>query len=130
MIRNGLHVALFILAASAVVAAQTDAPVVTMRVTLPDGRTEDLTAPESGIATLRLADGTEYNFRPTIQDSSPWNQLVVTIFRAATANAPTQILGEVELTRGGRAVRSKTSPSFRVAVSKVDPPATQTRSTS
>jgi hypothetical protein len=42
-----------------------------MSVTLPYGRTRELTAPESGLATLTLKDGTEYGVRPTIQDSSP-----------------------------------------------------------
>ena len=111
-------------------AAQAYAPVVTMTVALPDGRTQELTAPESGLATILLKDGTEYEFRPTIEDSAPWNRIVATIFRAATTNAPTQIVGAVELTRGEPAVDSKTTPSFRVAVPKVSPPATDTRSTS
>lgn len=129
MIRKGLSFAVFILAARMVAAAQA-APVVTMSVTLPDGRTQELTAPESGLATVSLKDGTEYGFRPTIQDSTPWNRIVVTIFRTATTNAPTQILGEIELQTGGAAVDSKTNPSFKVAVPKVSPPATQTSSTS
>jgi hypothetical protein len=90
--------------------AQSSAPVVTMIVTLPDGRTQEVTAAESGLATVSLKDGTEYGFRPTIQDSTPWNRLIVTIFRTATTNAPTQILGEVE-------------------VPKVSPPTTPTNST-
>ena len=129
MIRKGLSVGFFMLVTSTVVAAQAYAPVVTMSVTLPDGRTQELTAPESGLATVSLKDGTEYGFRPTIQDSTPWNRIVVTIFRTATTNAPTQILGEVELKRGGPAVDSKTNPSFKVAVPKVSLPATQTSST-
>ena len=111
-------------------AAQSHAPVVTMSVTLPDGRTQELTAAESGLATVNLEDGTEYGFRPTIQDSTPWSRIVVTIFRVATTNAPTQVLGEIELKRGGPAVDSKTSPSFKVAVPKVSPPARPTGSTS
>jgi len=130
MIRKGLSVAFFILVASTVVAAQAYAPVVTMSVTLPDGRTQELTAPESRVATVSLNDGTEYGFRPTILDSMPWNRIVVTIFRMAATSSPTQILGEVELKRGGPSVDSKTNPSFKVAVPKVSPPATQTRSTS
>jgi hypothetical protein len=63
-----------------------------MSVTMSDGRTQELTAPESGLATLTLKDGTEYGFRPTIQDSSPWNRIVVTIFRSATTSAPATIL--------------------------------------
>jgi hypothetical protein len=130
MIRKGWGFAFFILVASIVVAAQAYAPVVTMNVTLPDGRTQELTAPESGLATVSLKDGAEYGFRPTIQDSTPWDRIVVTIFRTATTKAPTQILGEIELKRGSPAVDSKTNPSFKVAVPKVSPPATQTSSTS
>jgi hypothetical protein len=46
------------------------------KLTTPDGRTHELTAAESGLATLTLKDGTEYGYRPTIQDSSPWNRIV------------------------------------------------------
>jgi hypothetical protein len=130
MIRKGVSFAFFILMANIVVAAQAYAPVVTMSVTLPDGRMQELTAPESGLATVTLKDGAEYGFRPTIQDSTPWNRIVVTIFRVATTNAPTEVLGEIELKRGGPALDSKTDPSFKVAVPKVAPPATPTRSTS
>jgi hypothetical protein len=124
---KGVLLAFFVALMGMWAAAQSSAPVVTMSVTLPDGRTQQVTAPESGLATVSLKDGTEYGFRPTIQDSTPWNRIVVTIFRTATANAPTQILGEVELTRGGPPVDSRTSPSFKVAVPKVSPPAVQGR---
>jgi hypothetical protein len=110
----------------ALAAAQTYAPVVTMSVTLSDGRTQELTAAESGLATLTLKDGTEYGFRPTIQDSSPWNRVVVTIFKSATSNAPTTVLGEVEVRRGGSAVDSKTNPSFKVSVPNVSAPRSHT----
>ena len=130
MFRKGALLAFFVVLAGMLAGAQSSAPVVTMSVTLPDGRTQELTAPESGLATVSLKDGTEYAFRPTIQDSAPWNRIVVTIFRTATTTAPTQILGEIELKRGGAAVDSKTNPSFKVAVPKVSPPATQTSSTS
>ena len=59
-----------LLLAAAMAAAQAHAPVVTMSVTTPDGRTHELTAVESGLATLTPKDGTEYEF-PSIQDSSP-----------------------------------------------------------
>ena len=131
MLRKGVLLLPFlILLTGMLAAAQSPAPVVTMIVTLPDGRTQELTAPESGLATVSLKDGTEYGFRPTIQDSTPWNRIVVTIFRTATTNAPTQILGDVELKRGGPALDSKTNPSFRVAIPKVSAPLTQTSSTS
>ena len=130
MFRRGVLLPFLIVLTGMLAAAQSPAPVVTMSVTLPDGRTQELTAPESGLATVSLEDGTEYGFRPTILDSAPWNRIVVAIFRTATTNAPTQILGEIELKRGGAAVDSKTNPSFKVAVPKVSPPATQTGSTS
>ena len=130
MFRKGVLLPFLIVLTGMLAAAQSHAPVVTMSVTLPDGRTQELTAPESGLATVSLKDGTEYAFRPTIQDSAPWNRIVVTIFRTATTNSPTQIVGELELKRGGPAVDSKTNPSFKVAVSKVSPPATPTNSTS
>ena len=129
MTRRGLSFAFVaVLLAVALAAAQSQAPVVTMSITTPDGRMHELTAAESGLATLVLTDGTEYGFRPTIQDSSPWNRIVVTIFRSATASAPTTFVGEIELRRGGPAVDSKTNPSFKVSVPKVSAPTTQTKS--
>lgn len=124
--KSVIHAFLIVLVTTTIAAAQAFAPVVTMNVTLPAGRTQELTARESGLATLTDRDGTEYGFRPTIQDSAPWNRVVVTIFRTATTNAPTEILGEIELKRGGPAVDSKTTPSFKVAVPRVSLPATQT----
>ena len=129
MFGTAVLLAFFVAVMGMLAAAQSYAPVVTMSVTLPDGRTQELTAAESGLGTVSLKDGTEYGFRPTIQDSMPWNRIVVTIFRTATTNAPTQILGEVDVKRGGPAVDSKTSPPFKVAVPRVSPPATQTSST-
>jgi hypothetical protein len=130
MFEKGVLLAFFVGLMGMLAAAQSYAPVVTMSVTLPDGRTQEVTAAESGLATVNLKDGTEYGFRPTIQDSSPWNRIVVTIFKTATTNAPTQTLGEVEIKRGGPAVDSKTNPSFKVAVPKVSPPPAQSSSTS
>ena len=126
--RSSLFAFIALLLAGAMAAAQAQAPIVTMSITTPDGRTHELTAAESGLATLTLKDGTEYGFRPTIQDSSPWNRIVVTIFRSATASAPTTVLGEMELRRGGPVVDSKTNPSFKVSVPKVSAPTTQTES--
>jgi hypothetical protein len=123
MLRQRLLVAGWLVLVSTFAAAQAFAPIVTMSVTLPDGRTQELTAPESGVATLQLRDGSEYSLRPTIQDSSPWNEIVITIFRAATSSTTTTELGKVEVKRGGPAVESKTNPSFKISVSKVSPPA-------
>ena len=128
MTRRGMAFVLVAVMLSTVAAAQAYAPIVTMVVTMPDGRTQELTAAESGLATLTLKDGTEYGFRPTIQDSAPWNRIIVTIFRSATTTAPTTVLGEVELRRGGAAMDSKTNPSFKVSVPKVSAPTSQTES--
>jgi hypothetical protein len=128
MIGVGPSVGLFSLVTSALAAAQAYAPVVTMSVTLPDGRMQELSAPESGLGTVSLEDGTTYGFQPTIQDSMPWNRIVVTIFRIATTTSPTQIVGTVELERGGPAADSKTTPSFRVAILKVSLPTQRRKS--
>ena len=128
MTRRGMAFVLVAVMLGTVAAAQAYAPIVTMVVTMPDGRTQELTAAESGLATLTLKDGTEYGFRPTIQDSATWNRIIVTIFRSATTTAPTTVLGEVELRRGGAAMDSKTNPSFKVSVPKVSAPMSQTES--
>ena len=108
---------------AAMVAAQTYAPIVTMSITLPDGQTQELTAPESGLAALTLKDGTEFGFRPTIQDDRPWSRVTVAVFKMPTATQATQLLGEVDVKTGAAAVPSKTTPIFKVAVTKVTPPA-------
>jgi hypothetical protein len=116
-------VVLFVAAQAVTVAAQPYSPIVTMSVTLPDGQTKELSAPESGLATVTLKDGIELGFRPTIQDDKPWTRVVVTIFRMPTASHPTQELGEVELRTGAAAVPSKTAPVFKIGVPRVSPPA-------
>jgi hypothetical protein len=114
-----IYLTAIVLMTSTIVSAQAYAPLVTMSVTTADGQTQDLTAHESGLASLRARDGAEYAFRPTIQDSTPWNRVVVTIFKTGRANVPTQVLGEIELKKGGPAIESKTNPSFKIAVRNV-----------
>ena len=118
------------LATSALAAAQRYAPVVTMSVRLPDGHTEELIAPESGLATASLKDGTKYGFQPTIRAGMPWDRTTVTIFTMAAMNSPKETLGEIELQIGGPAADSNTHPSFTIAVPNVSLPAPQKRSTS
>jgi hypothetical protein len=101
---------------SAVTLAQANNPLVSMSITLPDGETKEVTAPESGLATIALNDGTEIGCRPTIQDSKPWTHVVVAIFKTPTAVHPSQLLGEIEVKAGGSAVPSKTTPAFKLAV--------------
>ena len=110
---------------SATAFAQANKLFVSMRITLPDGETKEVTAPESGVATITLKDGTEIGFRPTIQDSKPWTRVVVTIFKTPTASHPSQQLGELEVKTGGSAMASKTTPTFEGAVARVSEPTAQ-----
>ena len=113
---------LFSYLVSANALAQASAPIVNMSIALPDGQTKELTAPESGLATLTLKDGTEFGFRPTIQDSKPWTRVIVTIFETPTSSHASRELGAVELQTGRPAVSTKTAPAFKVAVTKVSEP--------
>jgi len=96
-------------------AAQAYAPIVSMNVTLPDGQTKELMVPESGLAQVTLKDGAEYGFRPTMQDDRG-STTVVTIFKMSPS---VQNLGEVEVKLGAAAVTSKTTPAFKIAVTRV-----------
>jgi hypothetical protein len=95
------------------------APTVTMTVTPPDGKAQTLDLRESDAGSIKLANGTEYKFRVTLVDAKPWTQVVVAIFKAATASVPDQALGEVEVKTGAPAAASKTNPVFKIAVTKV-----------
>src|SRR4030095_15122413 len=99
--------------------AQTYAPLVTMRVTTPDGTTQDISARESSVATLTLKDGSVYEFRPTIHDE-PFSKVTVAIFKAATSAESTTSVGELRATKGGGAVDSKSTPNFKVAIVNID----------
>ena len=109
-----------VILAGSVSGAQTYAPEVTMRVTTPDGQTQDVTARESGTGTLTLKDGTVYEFRPTIHDE-PFTKVTIAIFKAATATESTAPLGEVQVAKGAAAVDSKTKPAFKIAVKSIGP---------
>jgi hypothetical protein len=107
--------------AGSLTAAQPN-PIVKMTVTLPDGQTRELSAPESGLATFTLKDATEIGVRPTILDSKPWTRVVLTFFRMPTATHASEEIGEVEVKTGGPAVQAKTSPTFKAAVTAVIEP--------
>jgi hypothetical protein len=95
-------------------AAEAYAPMVTMTVQLPDGQTKELSAHESGLATVTV-NGQEFGFRPTMMDDAGKN-VVVTIFKLGTNE---EELGEVETGQGKRPVESKTKPAFKVSISRV-----------
>jgi hypothetical protein len=102
-------------------AAQPDEPVVSMVVTLPDGQAKPLSAADSHVATVTVS-GVEYGFEPTIQDSHPWNHVVVSVFKMPTARESIVALGEVDLKTGSSAVTTKTSPAFKIAIDHVAQP--------
>jgi hypothetical protein len=116
---------------TASLAAAQPNPVVRMTVTTSDGQPHELSAPESGLATLSLRDGTEIGVRPTIVDSKPWTRVIVTFFKMPTSSDAGEEIGAVEVKTGAPAVQAKTSPAFRVAVNGVSeapaPSATATR---
>lgn len=99
--------------------AQTHAPLVTMKLVAADGGSHELTARESGVAAFKTKDGTEYEVRPTILDGSPFNRVVIAVFKSATAKEATTFLGEGEAKAGGPAITLKTKPAFTVSVLKV-----------
>jgi hypothetical protein len=101
--------------------AQTYAPLVTMRVTTPDGATQDVSARESNVATVTLKDGTVFELRPTIHDE-PFSKVTVSIFKAATATEATSSVAEVQATKGGPAVDSRSKPAFKIAILNIDGP--------
>src|SRR5690349_7110480 len=100
-----------------------------MTVTLPDDQTTELSAPESGLATVRLKDGTEIGVRPTILDSRPWTRVLVTFFKTPTATHASEESGGVEVKTGGPPVQTKTNPAFKVAVVGVSEPTAGSTST-
>ncbi len=105
------------------ISAQTYSPLVTMRVTTPDGTTQEISARESSVAALTLKDGSVYEFGPTIHDE-PFSKVTVSIFKAATATESTMKLVEVQATKGGPAVDSKSKPNFKVAIMNIEAPKT------
>jgi hypothetical protein len=113
----GIAMGVWMIGAS--VAAQPDAPIVTMSITSPDGQVHHGEAPESRLVTITLRDGSTWGFRPTILDSRPWTKVTVTIFKMGAAESEA---GEVQLTTGGSSMTSKTSPQFKIAITRVEPP--------
>ena len=119
MTRSAFVLFVVMLSAPSLVSAQTYSPIVTMRVTLPDGSTQDISARESAVATMTLKDGSVYEFRPSIHDE-PFSKVTVSIFKAATATEPIASVGEVHATKGGPAVAAKSKPAFKVAILNVE----------
>ena len=94
--------------------SQTYAPTVTMTVTAPDGQTQDVSARDSSVATLKLKDGSEYQLRPTVIDE-PFTRATIAIFKSDSTP-----VGEVQVTKGAPAVTSKTTPAFKIAIKSIE----------
>ena len=94
--------------------SQTYAPTVTMSVTAPDGSTQDVVARDSSVGVMKLKDGSEYQFRPTVIDE-PFTKVTVAIFKADSTP-----VGEVQATKGAAASTSKTTPSFKIAIKSIE----------
>jgi hypothetical protein len=103
----------------AITDAQTYAPIVSMTVTAPDGSTHEVSAADSSVASVTTNDGTVYEVRPTVMDE-PFSKVTVAFFRAPTATLSTTAIGEVIATKGGAAVATKSSPSFKVAIKSIE----------
>lgn len=106
--------ALALAATATVISAQTYSPTVTMAITAPDGSTQDVAAQDSNVGIMKLKDGTEYQFRPTVLDE-PFNKVTIAIFKADST-----LVGEVLATKGAAAVTSKTTPAFKIAVKSIE----------
>jgi hypothetical protein len=119
--RTFLGIVVAILAIPAFISAQTYSPTVAMRVTTPDGQTQEVTARDSSVVSFTLKDGTAYELRPTVHDE-PFSKVTVAIFKAGTASESNSFLGDVEVTKGAPAVTSKTKPIFKIAVTRIDAP--------
>ena len=112
---NGL-ILLLALVFSAPLGAQRSPPQVTMSVTLPDGSTREISTRANTLGRIKLEDGHEFAFRPSMLDTK-LERFSVTVFRME----PVENLGDVEVKVGGPAVASKSSPSFKIGISKVAP---------
>ncbi len=114
----GVFLGSLMLCGAGLVFAQGYSPQVTMSITLPDGKVQTLTTHESGTATL-TANGVEYGFRPTMLDDQGTRD-VITIFKMGTKTTTVRVLGDVEVRLNAPAIAAKTSPAFKVAVTKID----------
>jgi hypothetical protein len=107
-------VSLALASAATIASAQTYSPMVTMTVTAPDGTTQDVVARDSSVGTIKLKDGSEYQFRPTVHDE-PFSKVTIAIFKADSTP-----VGEVQVTKGAAATATKTTPSFKIAVKSIE----------
>jgi hypothetical protein len=114
MMMMRVALACLMLAFPVAASSQTYSPTVTMTITAPDGTTQDVMARDSNVGTMKLKDGSEYQFRPTVIDE-PFSKVTIAIFKSDST-----AVGEVQATKGAPAVTSKTTPSFKIAVKSIE----------
>ncbi len=108
---------LFIFVSAAASRAQSPLnPTIAMSVTLPDGKTQEVSAPEGGLATVKVGDH-DYGFRPTMYDEQG-ARITVTVFDMGSSSEAVRELGSVDLKGGAAPVASRTTPSFKVSAHK------------
>jgi len=109
MTKTLAFVSALLLAGTVAAAQPPNNPTVKMSVTLPDGQTKTLTTFESGVATFALSDGTEMGVEPTIMDSKPWRDVVLTFFKMPTSTHARKKLARLKSRRAGprRALRAR-----------------------
>ena len=101
--------------------AQGTKRVVVMSITVPKKGVPPFTVTtrEDEMVTLSIDGVGKIGFEPTFHKNSE-SPLTVTVFDIATS--PRQKLGEVEVPVAGKAVQTKTTPSFGIQITKVTQP--------
>ena len=93
-------------------------PAVTLSITLPDGRSQEITTHESGLAVVS-SGGRQYGFRPTMYDDAG-RKMTVTVFDLGTATEAERELASVDVTGGAvAAIVGKPAPPFKVKAWKI-----------
>jgi hypothetical protein len=114
---NGMMVlvAMVVLAATVGAAAKR---IVRMQIGVPGGAAPQITVYEGEPATVQMKGDRKYGFVPSLAQGS---ETVVEIAVFDLSATPNKQLGTMEVTVGGDAVKSDTSPAFSVRVLDVKP---------
>lgn len=115
---TSLMAVLFASGVPVLASAQTKAPTVTLDVVLTSGETRQVSTTAGEQVTIELPDEIEFGFLPRLRGSDA-SHVDVAIVKIGSTDEP---LGTVEAKVGEAAVESKTTPVFKIAVSKVTPP--------
>src|SRR4051794_15153166 len=82
--------------------SNSPSPAVSLSITPPDGKTEQLMTHESGLVTVKV-DGREYGFRPTMHDDLG-TRMTITMFDLGSKTEPVREIGTVDVKGGAAAV--------------------------